>query len=57
MVTSHAAPYQFYECGAGTHFHPRGFDGDCRDDHNRFSLDELYEEFPGWEEVDEDIND
>jgi len=27
------------QCGCCGCFHPPGFDGDCRDDHNRFSTE------------------
>lgn len=32
---------KFVECGCCDHFHPAEFGGDCRDDNNRFTLDEL----------------
>lgn len=31
----------FYECGCCGHLHPLKWDGDCRDDNNRFTADEL----------------
>ena len=42
------APIVFYECGGCGHFHPAAFSGDCRDDANRYSTEDLPE---GWEEV------
>ena len=42
----------FYECGICGHMHPTAWDGDCRDDANRFTNDELDRNFPGWIEVD-----
>jgi hypothetical protein len=46
-------PPQFYECGICDHYHPINWDGDCRDDTNRFAGDELDEKYTmdGWEEV------
>ena len=50
----------FYECGICGHLHPRDWDGDCRDDGNRFTYNDLEdtwgketldcfdEETPGW---------
>jgi hypothetical protein len=44
---------KFYECGICDHYHPIDWDGDCRDDDNRFSIGDLDEKFgSGWEEVD-----
>lgn len=40
----------YYECGICDCLHPCGFTGDCRDDGNRFALDELDEEY-GWDNV------
>jgi len=45
---------QFYECGCCDCYHPIDWDGDCRDDDNRFAADELDEKFGGsqnWELV------
>jgi hypothetical protein len=42
--------YYFYECGICDCLHPCGFAGDCRDDSNRFALDELEERY-GYENV------
>jgi len=44
---------QFYECGICGHYHPIEWDGDCRDDTNRFSGNQLDDKFgqDGWEEV------
>lgn len=48
---------RFYRCGGCDHFHPLGWLGDCRDDFNRFSeeqIEKLYgPEGAGWHEVDE----
>jgi len=43
----------FYRCGICDCLHPENFDGDCRDDSNRFASDELDEKFGGlgWEEI------
>lgn len=48
-------PPQFYDCGICGHYHPVNWDGDCRDDANRFNPDQLDARFGenGWEEVDE----
>lgn len=32
-----------YECGICSCYHPWGFDGDCRDDNNRYGAPEDYE--------------
>jgi len=43
----------FYDCGICECYHPADWDGDCRDDANRFhavQLDEIFGVF-GWEEV------
>lgn len=46
-------PPQFYRCGCCGCFHPVNWDGDCRDDANRFAPDQLDEKYDGdWEEVD-----
>jgi len=42
--------YYFYECGICNCLHPCQFAGDCRDDENRFALDELEERY-GYENV------
>ena len=34
---------QFIECGCCGHFHPIEFQGDCRDDSNRFNFMDLEE--------------
>lgn len=43
----------FYECGICDHIHPITFDGDCRDDANRLTLDQLPADadIRSWEEV------
>jgi len=42
--------YYFYECDICDQLHPCSFTGDCRDDSNRFALDELEERY-GFENV------
>jgi hypothetical protein len=44
---------KFYECGICGHCHPLTWDGDCRDDSNRFTNQELDDKYGvnGWEEV------
>ena len=44
---------KFYPCGGCGSYHPAGFDGDCRDNANRFAGGELDERFgpDNWEEV------
>ncbi len=43
---------QFYECGICDHLHPKVWDGDCRDDRNRFTLSDLEILYGSdWEEV------
>lgn len=47
---------KFYECGCCGCYHPVNWDGDCRDDENRFAADELDAKFGGsqfWVEVDQ----
>lgn len=34
-------PRMFYECGICDHYHPADWDGDCREDANRFTADAL----------------
>ncbi|MFP3637748.1 hypothetical protein [Paraburkholderia sp. SIMBA_054] len=38
------------DCGCCNHFHPPGFDGDCRDGNNRLSADQLDAQYGpgGW---------
>lgn len=31
----------YYECGICDHLHPWGWDGDCRDDANRFTNEDV----------------
>lgn len=50
MSTTLDRQYWFYECGICDCLHPCGFAGDCRDDSNRFALDELEERY-GWDNV------
>lgn len=46
-------PPQFYECGICNCYHPAEWDGDCRDDDNRYAMDELDEIYGHyWTEVD-----
>lgn len=33
--------FNYYECGICEHLHPWIFDGDCRDNKNRFGYDEI----------------
>lgn len=44
---------RFYLCGICEHLHPASWDGDCRDDNNRFTYDELDKQYgeqdEGWE--------
>lgn len=46
-------PPVFYDCGCCGHYHPINWDGDCRDDANRFTADALDEKYgsEGWSEV------
>lgn len=45
----------YYLCGGCCHYHPKGWTGDCRDDANRFTQDDLDEKHGAreWCEVDE----
>lgn len=46
-------PPRFYDCGICGHFHPVNWDGDCRDDVNRFTADQLDARYGDrWEEAD-----
>lgn len=38
----------FYECGCCGMYHPAQFNGDCRDDANRYAPEDLPD---GWEEM------
>lgn len=44
---------EFYQCGICDCYHPRQWNGDCRDDKNRFAVDQLDEKYgpDGWTEV------
>jgi len=44
---------KFYQCGICSCYHPLEWDGDCRDDANRFAMDQLDDRFGpyGWDEV------
>ncbi len=46
----------FSECGCCGHFHPIGFTGDCRDDANRFTAEQLTARYgeDGWDYLDID---
>jgi hypothetical protein len=46
---------KFYECGICNSYHPVLWDGDCRDDENRFNHDDLNDKygFIGWVEIPE----
>lgn len=42
----------FYLCGCCEHYHPVTWDGDCRDDNNRYTTDQLDEKFGrDWKDV------
>ena len=45
---------EFYECGICSCYHPANWDGDCRDDANRFATDQLDAKYGalGWVLVD-----
>ena len=40
-------PRAYYLCGICEHYHPINWDGDCRDDANRFTIDELNTRYGG----------
>lgn len=44
---------KFYECGICGHCHPIEWNGDCREDANRFTNQQLDDKYGqnGWEEV------
>lgn len=52
---------KFYECGICGHYHPAGWNGDCREDANRFTQSDLDDKYgqnnrrhdgtDNWEEV------
>jgi len=50
-------PPQFYECGCCGHYHPVNWNGDCRDDANRFTWEDLDLKYgeDQWEEIFEDV--
>ena len=50
MTTETEKLYYFYECGICDQLHPCQFAGDCRDDANRFTIDEPEIEY-GFENV------
>jgi hypothetical protein len=37
--------FYFYECGICDCLHPAKFEGDCRDDNNRFNADQLDQKY------------
>jgi len=43
----------YYECGICGHYHPIEWNGDCRDDANRYTQSQLDDEYgqEGWDEV------
>lgn len=53
FMTIQPAKPQFYFCGICGEWHPAGSDGDCRDDANRFTYDQLDAKYGvgGWAEV------
>jgi ribosomal protein L37AE/L43A len=50
FVTPEKVPSMFFLCDQCEHYHPEGFDGDCRDDDNRFTAEELDDTYgeDGW---------
>ncbi len=44
---------QFYECGICSHWHNVEWDGDCREDDVRFTINDIDDKYGpyGWEEV------
>lgn len=46
-------PPRFYDCGICGHYHPIGWNGDCRDDDNRFTANDLDEKYGEneWEDL------
>lgn len=44
--------HTIYECGICDCYHPWNFDGDCRDDRNRFNSPEAYAKHLGIDEDD-----
>lgn len=44
---------QYYECGICGHYHSVLWNGDCRQDDARFTLDDIWDKHrqDGWEEV------
>ncbi len=48
-----AAKPKFYECGICGHCHPAEWNGDCREDANRFTNQQLDDKYgqDGWQEV------
>lgn len=44
---------KFYLCGGCDHLHPFGWTGDCRDNSQRFTHDQVDARWPHWIEVDE----
>ena len=51
-VTVRIVTPKFYNCGICGCWHPAEWDGDCREDKNRFALDEIEAKYgEEWEEV------
>ena len=43
----------YYHCGSCNSYHPANWDGDCRDDENRYSRQDLDDKHDGeWEDID-----
>ncbi len=44
---------QYYRCGICDHWHNAKWDGDCREDENRFFIEQIDEKHgqDGWDEV------
>jgi hypothetical protein len=43
--------FKFYECGICSYYHSALWDGDCREDAARFTVEQLDEKFSCWLEV------
>ena len=53
MMKYSAAPGPtFYLCGICDHYHDALWNGDCRQDNARFTIDELDEKWLDWNEID-----
>ena len=55
-ISTETGKPQFVECGCCDSLHPASFNGDCRDDDNRFDVSMLDERYglDGWEEFSEE---